>query len=343
MEFWIIPTKVKANCSVLENSSSSLKDRAAGIESIKNSLSCDYDGVRAALDTCVADLRKESVVTLKLANGLRDICSTYTTTEQRIVSHGTGNAGGNPGTGNSGGSAGNGNGSGDGSGSTDDPRGWYAEANGPGYETDFSFGASANMEDGIGVGVEGSVSGYVGQVGVGYDGEYYDANLNVYALYGEAAIGASAGIIDGDGNFAPGISASAEASVSGIHAEADQQLGTDNYNVHSNATGDVGYAYANASAGAGVIYDDDGNAQFGVQAEAAAGAYAVHGEVSGGFTIFGIDVDVTLGGGAGGAEAHAGGSITTGGVSGEVGIGALLGVDLGISVDWSDFSIDWPW
>jgi hypothetical protein len=342
MEFCVQPAKLKSNVSTLESSATSLKQKANAIENIKNCLSCgEYEGVKAALDTCIQDLGKESDIAKKLATVLGNACDLYVTTENRIA----GNKG----------SASGGNGTGDNSGgqSGDSPRGWYFDSDGPNVDGNFYLDTPAKWKkkDGkvdfkslkIGVGAKGSA--YLASIGGGLDTEYFDASAGMKMFYATGGVGTGLTLFN-DGRFAPGAFAEANIKGSVLHGDAKTQLGVDEYNLHANAKGDLWVAYAGASGGLGMINikDDDGNVtgqKFGVQGEVKAGGYVAQGEVSGGFTIMGIKVNGSIGGGVGGAEFKAGGSITTGGVSGKAGIGALLGVDIGFSIDWSGFK--WPW
>ena len=70
------------------------------------------------------------------------------------------------------------------------------------------------------------------------------------------------------------------------------------------------------------------------------------GKVSGGFTIFGIKIDASIKGKAGGAGLTGAAEATTGGVEGEIGAGLGLGAGIKIKIDWTNFKapkIKWPW
>ena len=82
--------------------------------------------------------------------------------------------------------------------------------------------------------------------------------------------------------------------------------------------------------------------EIGVEAKVGAEAYLAKGELSGGVSVFGIDIDVGVSGTAGGVGASAEGSVTTGGVSGSIGGSFGLGAGLELSIDWSDFVL-WDW
>ena len=140
-----------------------------------------------------------------------------------------------------------------------------------------------------------------------------------------------------DGKFNPSLFFGAKAEGSVLHGEADVGFGTDQYGVHVNAEGDLLHAEAEAKAGVGYIgTDDDGNAMYGAAAEVSAMACLAQGEVKGGVTIFGIDIDIGTKGYAGAVGVEAGASITTEGATAGFGGALGLGGKVEISVDWSD-------
>ncbi len=355
MKFHIEPQKVKKNCTVLSDSSSNLASKATSVGNIKDALilsGVDYDAVRDALDICVKNLSRESKYANSLSLALKDIVSEYETTEQDIFNHITKAA---DKRGHSTGGDGTGNGmlkpehpdkqEDDGS----SKRGFYFDPHGPKGSGETTFGAeyerSKDRVDGewsssfgIEAGAEGECS--VGGFEAGYEGDYVNGKISAEAFYVTGGIGAGMRLFD-DGKFSPQAQISGEASVSAVHGEAEATFGTENNNAHVNAEGDLGTAYAEANAGVGVIENDDGTTTIGAEAEVKVGAYAAQGEVSGGITIFGVEINGSVGGGVGGAEFQAGGSVTTDGVSGEIGLGFLVGGDISISVDWSNFELPW--
>lgn len=145
-----------------------------------------------------------------------------------------------------------------------------------------------------------------------------------------------------DGKFAPSIGVEGKASATVAEGEVETSFGTDNYNAHVSAEGSVLGAEAEASAKAGVItYEENGatKTKYGVEAKVGAEAYLAKGEVEGGFTLFGIEINASVEGKLGGAGASAGGEITTGGVGASLDLGLGAGVGVDISVDWSGFDI----
>lgn len=182
--------------------------------------------------------------------------------------------------------------------------------------------AKGSLKGNIGI-VGGEIGGTVGTVGA------------------SGSIGAS---LYKDGKLSPSIEAEVSAKAAVAEGEAEVRLGNEDYNGHINASGSVLAAEAEASVGAGMItYKDKTTGktktELGVSAKAGAEAYLAEGKVSGGITLFGIDIDVGVSGKAGGVGATAEARATTGGVSGEIGAGLGLGLGLEISIDWSDFSL----
>lgn len=194
-------------------------------------------------------------------------------------------------------------------------------------------GAEAEMEA-KGSLLHGSASGKIGIV----SGE-------VEAGIGNAAVSGKVGAtLYKDGKIAPSIGAKAEAKATAVEGSVGAQVGTDDFNGHAKASGAVGVAKAEAGVQAGVVeYKDEVTGEkktaFGASAKVGAEAYAAEGKVSGGFTLFGVKIDASLKGKAGGAGVSAGGSVTTGGVSGEIGAGLGLGAGISINIDWSNFHL----
>ncbi len=146
-----------------------------------------------------------------------------------------------------------------------------------------------------------------------------------------------------DGKLSPSIEAGLKAKAAVAEGSAEVSIGTEEFNGHVNANGTLLGAEAEASGGIGMIsYKDDNGkekTELGISGKVSAEAYLAEGEVSGGFTLFGIDIDVGVSGKAGGAGVSAEGRVTAGGVSGEIGAGLGLGLGLELSIDWSDFSL----
>lgn len=178
---------------------------------------------------------------------------------------------------------------------------------------------------------QGKIEGSIGDRSASLTGEFLTGSVS-------GAIGFG---LMRDGVFAPSVQAGLKAEGSVLHGELEVQRGTDEFNVHSNAEGSVLTGELEAKVGAGVITEElpNGKVQtaYGVEGKVSAEGYVFQGEVSGGFTIFGIKVDASLEGNALGAGFEAGGSITTNGVSGKIGAGLGIGGGVEISVDWSDF------
>ena len=207
---------------------------------------------------------------------------------------------------------------------------------------DAGLGNSSSDIAHINAGAEGSVlsGGVSGEYG------YVSGGASVSAISGEAKVEGKVQVTGEAGEgFTPGASLEASASADGIKAESDMQVGTDDYNVHSDGEISLGHAEAKAGIGAGFITYDDENGDmkkgFGVKAEAGAEAYAVQGRISHGFTIMGIDIDVGAEGKYGGAGAKAGGHLTAGSFGCSLDLGLAIGLGLDINIDWSDFHFPW--
>lgn len=180
----------------------------------------------------------------------------------------------------------------------------------------------------------GELSGNVGLFGGKVSG-------TVGSVSATGTVGAS---LFKDGKLSPALEAELKAKAVVAEGEAEVKFGNDMINTHAGAEGSVLGAEASAKGGIGKItFEDKATGKtktgYGVQGEVSAEAYLAEGEVSGGFTIFGIDIDVGLSGKAGGAGVEAGGSVTTSGISGKLGAGLGLGVGVELSVDWSDFEL----
>lgn len=181
---------------------------------------------------------------------------------------------------------------------------------------------------------KGSLEGNYGILGGKVEG-------TVGSVSATGSIGAS---LYKDGKFSPALEAELKGKAAVAEGEAEIKLGNDEFNGHVNAEGTVLGAEAELSGGAGMItYKDETTGktktELGVSGKAGAEAYLAEGSISGGFTIFGIEIDVGVSGKAGGAGVEAGGRVTTGGISGEIGAGLGLGLGLELSIDWSDFSL----
>ena len=213
-----------------------------------------------------------------------------------------------------------------------------------GYEGEGKFTSSYDLEDGsFGTSLEGSIEGYAASGDVSLSSG--DRNLDIHGALGVVGAAGSIGLTLFENNrFQPSVGADVSVSATAAEGSVTATHGSENYNTHASAGGKLFTAGAEAGVAAGVITtkNSDGteSTTLGIKAEAGAEAYVASGEISGGLTIFGIDIDLTAKGHAGGAGATAGGSITTNGVSGELGLGLLAGVGLEVSIDWSDF--EWP-
>lgn len=200
-----------------------------------------------------------------------------------------------------------------------------------GYEAKSNDTLSFNLKDGeVGAKIDATLEGYLAK------GEA-ESQIGVLSLEGEGKLGVGtvkgeAGVaIFSDGEFKPELNLEAKAEVSGIYGKGSATVGNDQYNVHAGAKGSLGYAGAEAKVGMGAD---------GLTAKASAEAYAAKGEVSGGFTVLGIKVDVVGEGKAGGAGVKGGFGADSNGFEVEGGLGVLVGVGGKLKVDWSGF--EWP-
>ena len=196
-------------------------------------------------------------------------------------------------------------------------------------EGEAKIGVSAGLDASL---VSANVEGNVGYLSAG-------AEVNVGHAAGTGAIGAT--LFTG-GVLTPALYAGVEGKASAVDGKVSAQFGTDDFNRHAEAKGALLTAEGKAGFQAGVITDENGDKKYGVKTEVGAEAYLAKGEVTGGFTLFGIKIDGTIEGKAGGAGVKAGGEVSTGAVEGELGLGLGLGVGVKFKVDFSGFKL-WPW
>ena len=153
------------------------------------------------------------------------------------------------------------------------------------------------------------------------------------------ASGAIGATLYQDGKLNPTLYAKASVEGEVLKGKAEAHFGSDDYNEHVSAEGKVLEAKAGAEGGIGAVSftDNAGNTQsgYGAYGKVGAEAYVAKGEIKGGYTIAGIKIDVSIGGGIGGASATVGGAVTTTGASGKIGLGVVAGLELGIDIDWS--------
>lgn len=220
------------------------------------------------------------------------------------------------------------------------------------YKVDSGFSLKADEDNNfdwanskVKVGIEGKAEGHVATGEISSSSEYLNGKAAATFVSGGVKGGAGISIIDG-GKFTPSIYAEASAEASVLEGEAELSIGDQNNNIHGKAEGTLLGAEASAEGAAGRIkIKDKATGQettaYGIKGEVKAEAYLAEGEVSGGFELFGVKIDLGVEGKAGGAGVGAGGHVSTGGVSGEVDLGLGVGIGLNISIDWS--GIDFPW
>ena len=223
--------------------------------------------------------------------------------------------------------------------------------NGSAQGSVINYGASAGVTSGMEVDEDGNIT----RLGAGVEGEanfnlaHGELSGNIGNLSGTASGSVGNVAVEGeagatlfsDGMFAPSLYGSLAASASVLAGTANINYEGDGYTLSGTASGEVLTAEAYANGGAGYItYENEAGqtvSAWGVQGEVGAEAYVAKGTLSGGFEIFGIEFNASVTGGAGGAGLKAGGHATTGGVSGELGVGLGVGGDVSFSIDWSGF------
>ncbi len=207
-------------------------------------------------------------------------------------------------------------------------------------EASFTPDGKFSLEDGEAyVGVSGKASGSVfhgkGQVDYGL----YHAEGEVKYITGAVEGTASASLFR-NGVFDPSLNVGAKAEASVLEAGVAKRIGTESYNVHGEAKGQVLTASAEAKAHAG---------KEGFGATVGAEAAVAKGEIWAGGTIMGIKVDVGAEGSYLSAGAKAGFGVDTQEqvVEGEIGGALGLGAGVKVRVDYSGFgkglkeTIDW--
>ena len=199
-----------------------------------------------------------------------------------------------------------------------------------------------NGDVGVSASAEGEAHIFSGSIGA--SGEYIsaDANVNVGNVAGEGEIDCT---LFKDGELSPEISLSGSVEASVVEGDFNVVAGTEDANVFVDGEGKLLAAEASGEAAIGKIIetDDDGNTtvEYGVKAEVEAEAYVAEGTVSCGFEFLGIEIGLDFTGKVGGAGVTAGGSATTGGCEGNIGLGLGAGAEIGFSIEWDDFK--WPW
>lgn len=192
---------------------------------------------------------------------------------------------------------------------------------------------SKKGEVGISEELKGEVHAAKGEISL-EDGELHRSSLEGKLLTGYIS-GQIAATLYKDGKLDPSVEAKVKTGGSVVSGKFEHRNGTEDFNQHISAKGDL----LSAKAEAGVSVGKDG-----FEAKAGAEAYVATGEVTGGLTLFGIKIDATVEGKAGGAGVKAGGSVGKDSVSGELGAGLGLGAGLKIKIDWSNaFWKKWGW
>ena len=189
------------------------------------------------------------------------------------------------------------------------------------------------------VGIKGVVSGEAHLAQGSVKGHLGPGSVEMKGTVGQVSAKGEAGIsLMKDGKFSPSVEAKVKAEAVGIKGEIKQQIGNSKYNVHSKAEGSVGVARAEAGGGIGKFsYEENGvkHSAVGAYGKAGAEVCAAEGKVSGGFTIFGVKIDVGVSGKAGAIGASAEGRVTASGAKGSIGGAFGVGGGVTVSIDWS--------
>ena len=194
----------------------------------------------------------------------------------------------------------------------------------------------------VDVSVSGKGNVATGKLAGSYGYLHGDAEASAGAVSGK--LGANVTLYE-DGKLRPHIEAGGKVTADAAKGSASATVGTDEYDVHVKADGELGHAEAKGQFRAGIIEKEDANGnkttERGVGMEFGAEAYLAKGTLSGGVNVMGVKVDLSVEGKVGGAGATADAQVASGGLSAGLGLGALLGLGVNVTVDWSGFK--WPW
>lgn len=186
--------------------------------------------------------------------------------------------------------------------------------------------ASASYKDGnlgieAGIAAEGSLAKWKGTARSGLE----TGSVEVSVGTGKVAVKGKCALFD-DGAFKPSIGVGAEAEVKGINGKVSRSYGNEKFDVHGNLDGTIGHAKAEA----GINFD----LKKGVfNGKAEAGAAVFKGKATGGFKIFGYNVDFSVDGEAlaVGASAEFGKDEDSVTIGGKLAAGLGLGFKIKIS------------
>lgn len=201
-----------------------------------------------------------------------------------------------------------------------------------GYEADLkkeAFWDLAEGEAGIGIEAELELYGAKGSVSV----KKGPCSLETGAMLGYAGVKASGkGVLFQDGKFDPKLELEGSIEAAAAKTKVETRVGTENLAYTQKMEG----SFLGTEAKAKLEFDPKNGA---LSAEAGAEAYLLKGEITQGFEIFGIEFNGKVEGKAGalGATAKAGFSDKSATIG--AGVSALLGVDIELSVDWSNFKM----
>lgn len=194
-----------------------------------------------------------------------------------------------------------------------------------GYNTKLVGSADWDLDKGkVGAGIRGEAQGYLAKGEV--EGQLGWLGASAAATVGSIMTSGEAGAyLFRDGKFDPSLRLAGKAKAEGLKGEVETQIGNEDYNIHAKGTGTIGYASAESECAVG---------KDGISASAKVGAAVVHGEVKSGFTLFGVNVDLSASGSL--MSVGAGAEFNASANSFELGgnLAFLAGLGLKIKVSW---------
>ena len=195
-----------------------------------------------------------------------------------------------------------------------------------GLESSSKFKSKFSLKDGeASIEASAGLKGYVAKGNVTIQDGLSKTEIN--AALGEVGVkGKAKGVLFEDGEFNPSLEAEIGAEANALSGSITSQTGTDEFNAHATASGEIGHAEAQANAS---ISKD------GFTAGASAEASLFTGEAKAGFSFFGITIDVGVEGKAVSVGGEASCNVTGDSASAKIGGSLGLGLGLSINIDWS--------
>lgn len=195
-----------------------------------------------------------------------------------------------------------------------------------GLESSSKFKSKFSLKDGeASIEASAGLKGYLAKGNVTtQDGL---SKTEIEAALGEVGVkGKVKGVLFEDGELNPSLEAEIGAEANALSESITSQTGTDEFNVHATASGEIGHAEAQANAS---ISKD------GIAAGASAEASLFTGEAKAGVSFFGITIDVGVEGKAVSVGGEASCNVTGDSASAKIGGSLGLGLGLSINIDWS--------